>query len=577
MAAPVVAASDSLVQQAVAVGTGGAVASVNLLATAAGIRVLRDGGNAVDAAVAGAAVLGVVEPFSCGIGGGGFMVIYNARDHKVTTIDSREKAPQAFRADSFIDPATGKPISFPEGVTSGLGVGVPGTLLAWQSALDRFGTRSLSKLLKPAIEIADDGFVVNPTFALQIAQNASRFRDFTSTRALYLTPSGQAPAVGSLFRNPDLAKTYRQIAEEGPDVVYDGPISGDIVNTVQHPPTVPGITRNVRPGLMTRDDLAEYEVVAREPVATTYRGLQIFGMGPPSSGGSTIGESLNILEGFDMHGLSRTQALHRYLESTRLAYADRNKYLGDPDVVNVPLSGLLSKDYAAQRRALIGPTAAISPVPPGNPFPFQQDVSAAGDNTDLESVSTTHLTVADRWGNIVSYTFTIEQIGGSGMVVPGRGFLLNNELTDFEFTPGLANSPGPGKRPRSSMSPTIVFSNGRPVVALGSPGGSTIITTVLQLLVNQVDFGMTLPDAIAAPRASQRNTSRTLAEPAFLATPEAAGLQALGHQFTRMDEIGAATGIAFLPEGLFEAAAEPVRRGGGSAMVVTPASGTEQE
>jgi gamma-glutamyltranspeptidase / glutathione hydrolase len=569
--APPVAALDSLVKQPVAIGSGGAVASVNLLATATGIRVLKEGGNAVDAAVAAAAMLGVVEPFSCGIGGGGFMVIYNARDHRVTTIDSREKAPQAFRADSFIDPATGKPISFPEGVTSGLGVGVPGTLLAWQSALDRFGTRSLSKLLRPAIDIADEGFAVNPTFALQTSQNQARFADFTSTRALYLTSTGSVPAVGSVFRNPDLANTYRLIAEEGPSVFYDGPIAGDIVHTVQQPPTVPGITRNVRPGVMTTDDLAEYRVVARQPVATTYRGLQIFGMGPPSSGGSTIGESLNILEGFNLGGMSRTQALHRYLESSRLAFADRNKYLGDPDVVNVPLSGLLSKDYAAQRRALIGPTAATSPVAAGNPYPYQQAAGAAG-GRDTESQSTTHLTVADRWGNIVSYTFTIEQIGGSGMVVPGRGFLLNNELTDFEFTPGLANSPGPGKRPRSSMSPTIVFRNGRPVVALGSPGGSTIITTVLQLLVNQVDFGMTLPDAIAAPRASQRNTAQTTAETAFLATPEAAALKVLGHKFSPTDEIGAATGIAFLPDGQFEAAAEPVRRGGGSAMVVRPAA-----
>src|SRR5437879_6097312 len=573
MTAPLAAASDNLVKQPVAIGSGGAVASVNLLATAAGIRVLKEGGNAVDAAVAAAAVLGVVEPFSCGIGGGGFMVIYNARDHKVTTIDSREKAPQAFRADSFIDPATGKPISFSEGVTSGLGVGVPGTLLAWQSAVDRFGTRPLAKLLKPAIDIADEGFLVSPVFALQIAQNASRFRDFTSTRALYLTPTGQAPAVGSLFRNPDLATTYRQIAKEGPEVVYDGPIGSDIVNTVQHPPTVPGITRNVRPGVMTRDDLAAYDVVARKPVATTYRGLQIFGMGPPSSGGSTIGESLNILEGFDLHDMSRTQALHRYLEASRLAYADRNAYLGDPDVVDVPLAGLLSKGFAAQRRALIGPTAATSPVPPGNPYPFQP-AAAANEGKSREGISTTHLTVADRWGNIVSYTFTIEQIGGSGMVVPRRGFLLNNELTDFDPTPGLANSPGPGKRPRSSMSPTIVFSGSRPVLALGSPGGSTIITTVLQLLIDQVDFGMSLPDHSAAPRASQRNTALTTAEPAFLATPEAAGLLALGHKFTSTDEIGHATGTAFLPGGRFQAVAEPVRRGGGSAMVVKPAKGS---
>src|SRR5881227_823953 len=544
-AAPVYAKSGEPVKQSVAVGKGGAVASVNLLATAEGTRVLR---------------------------GGGFMVIYDARHHRVSTIDSRETAPEAYRADVFIDPATGKPVPFPELVTSGLGVGVPGTLEAWKVAADKFGTRPFASLLKPAIQIADQGFVVNPTFNLQINQNLSRFQDFSSTRALYL-PSGAAPAVGSLFRNPDLANTYRLIARQGTDVFYEGPIAQNIVDTVQHPPTMPGITRNVRPGLMNRDDLADYEVVLREPVATTYRGLSIYGMGPPSSGGSTIGESLNILEGFDMHDLSRTQALHRYLEASRLAFADRNAYLGDPDVVDVPLAGLLSKQFAAQRRALIGPTAATSPVAPGNPYPFQHAASASnGENR--EGVSTTHLTVADRWGNIVSYTFTIEKIGGSGMVVPGRGFLLNNELTDFDPTPGLANSPGPGKRPRSSMSPTIVFSGGRPVLALGSPGGSTIITTVLQLLIDQVDFGMSLPDAIAAPRASQRNTALTTAEPAFLATPEAAGLLALGHKFTSTDEIGAATGIAFLPGGLFQAVAEPVRRGGGSAMVVKPAKGS---
>jgi len=572
VAAPVYAKSGEPVKQPVAIGTGGAVASVNVLATAAGIRVLRQGGNAVDAAVAAAAVLGVAEPFSSGIGGGGFMVIYDARHHRVSTIDSRETAPEAFRADVFIDPATGKPIPFPELVTSGLGVGVPGTLQAWKVAAERFGTRPFASLLKPAIQIADEGFVVNPTFNLQINQNLSRFQDFSSTRALYL-PSGAAPAVGSLFRNPDLANTYRLIARQGTDVFYEGPIAQNIVDTVQHPPTMPGITRNVRPGLMNRDDLEDYNVVLREPVATTYRGLSIYGMGPPSSGGSTVGESLNILEGFNMHDLSRTQALHRYLEASRLAFADRNAYLGDPDVVDVPLAGLLSKQFAAQRRALIGPTAATSPVAPGNPYPFQH--AASGSNGESrEGVSTTHLTVADRWGNIVSYTFTIEQIGGSGMVVPGRGFLLNNELTDFDPTPGLANSPGPGKRPRSSMSPSIVFSGGRPVLALGSPGGSTIITTVLQLLINQVDFGMSLPDAIAAPRASQRNTALTTAEPAFLATPEAAGLQALGQKFTSTDEIGAATGIAFLPGGLFQAAAEPVRRRSGSAMGVKPGKGS---
>src|SRR5437870_8429675 len=246
LVAPASATTGDLVKQPVAVGKGGAVASVNLLATAEGIRVLRQGGNAVDAAVAAAAVLGVAEPFSSGIGGGGFMVIYDARHHRVTTIDSRETAPEAYRPDVFIDPATGKPVPFPELVTSGLGVGVPGTLEAWKVAAEKFGTRPLASLLKPAIRIADDGFVVNPTFNLQINQNLSRFQDFSSTRALYL-PSGAAPAVGSLFRNPDLANTSRLIARHGTDVFYEGPIAQNIVDTVQHPPTLPGITRNVRP------------------------------------------------------------------------------------------------------------------------------------------------------------------------------------------------------------------------------------------------------------------------------------------------------------------------------------------
>src|SRR5437764_14137211 len=407
VAAPVYAKSGEPVKQPVAIGTGGAVASVNVLATAAGIRGVRHGGNAVDAAVAAAAVLGVAEPFSSGIGGGGFMVIYDARHHRVTTIDSRETAREAFRADIVIDPATGKPVPFPELVTSGLGVGVPGTLQAWKVAAEKFGTRPFASLLEPAIQIADQGFVVNPTFNLQINQNLSRFQDFSSTRALFLTPSGAAPAVGSLFRNPDLANTYRLIAKQGTEVFYEGPIAQNIVDTVQHPPLMPGITRNVRPGLMNRDDLEDYNVVLREPVATTYRGLSIYGMGPPSSGGSTVGESLNILEGFNMHDLSRAQALHRYLEASRLPFAARNAYLGDPDVVDVPLAGLLSKQFAAQRRALIGPTAATSPVAPGNPYPFQHAASA-NNGESREGVSTTHLTVADRWGNIVSYTFTIE-------------------------------------------------------------------------------------------------------------------------------------------------------------------------
>jgi gamma-glutamyltranspeptidase/glutathione hydrolase len=308
-------------------------------------------------------------------------------------------------------------------------------------------------------------------------------------------------------------------------------------------------------------------------------------MGPPSSGGSTVGEALNILEGYDLAASSRVQALFHYLEASRLAFADRNRWVGDPDYVDVPLRGLLSQGFADERRCLIGERANVSPVPPGDPFPPFGPGCAAGGVAVAGPAgppSTTHLSVADRWGNVVSYTLTIEQTGGSGMVVPGFGFLLNNELTDFNPEPLFAgvpdpNLPAPGKRPRSSMSPTIVVRDGRPVLAIGSPGGATIITTVLQILVERLDLGRSLPEAIAAPRVSQRNSDPGDAEPAFLASPEAAALQALGEQFRPApataplpSEIGAAAGIAFFSHGLLQAAAEPVRRGGGSALVVHP-------
>ena len=550
---PALAAPPTPVKQAIAIGGGGAAASVDPVATKVAIDVLRRGGNAVDAAVAAAAALGVVEPFSCGVGGGGFMVLYSARDGRVFTLDGRETAPAAFRPDSFIDPSTGQPITFAEGVESGLGVGVPGTPRLWEDALARFGSIPLAAALAPSIGIARGGFEVDQTFHDQVVSNQPRFQDFTSTSDLYLA-GGNAPAVGSIFRNPDLARTYQTLAAHGMVAFYGGPIAGALVATVQHPPLAPGATHVVRPGLMTAADLAAYRAISRAPTEVGYRGYEVFGMGPPSSGGSTVGEALNILKGYDLASLSRADALYYMLEASKLAYADRNQYLADPDFVNVPLAGLLSDGYAAQRRGLIRNTALPVPVTPGDPLPF--------------TGSTTHLTVSDRFGNVVSYTFTIEQIGGSGIVVPGHGFLLNNELTDFNFVPGTANSPAGGKRPRSSMAPTIVLKNGKPFLVLGSPGGATIITTVLQLLLERLDLGRTLPEAIATARISQRNTASTQTEPAFFGSPELAALTARGEVFSSTPEIGAATGIEFLSDGLVLAAAEPVRRGGGSAMVV---------
>jgi gamma-glutamyltranspeptidase/glutathione hydrolase len=555
-------------KQPTAVGTGGAVASVEVLASQAGIEILRAGGNAVDAAVAAAAVLGVTEPFSCGIGGGGFMVIHRATDGTVSTIDHRETAPTAMRPDSFWE--AGAPLSFAQARWSGLSAGVPGTVRGWDEALTRFGTMSFGEVLQPAIGVAREGFEVDQVFHDQVGAVVDFFDDIVSTSATFLDPDGTAPDVGSTFTNSDMARAYERIAALGAKGFYRGAIADAMVTAVQDPPLNEDANHVWRPGVMTNQDAKGYRAPLRQPTAVSYRGLDVFGMGPPSSGGSTMGEALNILDGFDLGNVPREQALHYFLEASAFSFADRNAYLGDSDFVDVPLQGLLSPEFADERRTLIGEEAADKPVPPGDPWPFNGGGATVGAAVDaaLGGESTTHLTVSDRWGNVVSYTYTIESTGGNGITVPGWGFLLNNELTDFDFALlDHPNSVEGGKRPRSSMSPTIVLEDGRPVVAVGSPGGSMIITTVLQILLNHFDFGMDLPEAIAAPRASQRNSENVFAEPAFRAAWEAA-LSARDHTFTTSAEIGAATGIAFLPGGVVVAAAEPVRRGGGSAMVV---------
>ncbi|MGY1454619.1 gamma-glutamyltransferase [Streptomyces sp. SS8] len=562
----------------VATGYGGAVSSVDPYASRAGLEVLRAGGNAVDAAVATAAALGVVEPYSAGVGGGGYLVHYEARTGRVHTIDGRETAPAAMRPDSFVDPATGKPIPFDEAVNSGLSVGAPGTPATWEAALDSWGSISLARALRPAVRLAEHGFTVDEEFRAQTAQNEDRFRDFTPTAELFL-PGGELPEVGSRFRNPGLAGTYRLLAREGADALYEGRLAREIVSTVRRPPVAPDADRRVRPGLMTTGDLGRYRVLRQEPTRVDYRGLEVYSMAPSSSGGTTTGEALNILEGFGLAGMDRAQALHHYLEASRIAYADRGRWVGDPAFSDVPTEELLSERFAKERACLIDPGRALTgPLAPADPRdPDSWDCSAGrGGGEDHEGPSTTHLVTADRWGNVVSYTLTIEQTGGSAITVPGRGFLLNNELTDFDFTPASPdvagpNLPGPGKRPRSSMAPTIVLEGGRPLLALGSPGGSTIITTVLQTLLNRIDLGMTLPEAVAAPRLSQRNTAATLAEPAFLGSAaERAPLERLGHRFSPSPQIGAVAALEVLPDGRVRAVAEPERRGGGSAMVVRP-------
>ena len=551
-----------------AVGKGGAAATVDVLATAAAVEALRDGANAVDAAVVAAGVLGVTEPFSAGIGGGGFMVIRTAKGD-VTTIDGRETAPTAMRPDSFWE--GGAPLPFNAARFSGLSAGVPGTVESWEVALRRYGTMKLREALRPGIKVARNGFVVDQTFFDQTLANVDFFDDVPSTEEIYLDPDGTPRDVGTVVRNPDMARAYERIARKGANGFYRGAIAEAMAEAVQDPPIAADANHVWRPGLMTVRDVKRYDAPRRPPTRVSYRGLDVYGMGPPSSGGSTVGEALNILEGFSLSPADRTRAFHLYLEASRFSFADRNAYLADSDFFDVPLDGLLSDGFAAERRALIDPTqAATSPVPPGDPYPY--DTAGQASVTAEQSETTTHLTVADRKGNVVSYTFTIESTGGNGIVVPGWGFLLNNELTDFNFDSLThPNRVEGGKRPRSSMSPTIVLDDGRPLLALGSPGGSTIITTVLQLLVDRLDLGATLPEAIAAPRATQRNTATTLAESAFLSSPEGQALAAsYGHVLSLTGEIGAATGIEFLGGGRLLAAAEPERRGGGSAAVVDP-------
>ncbi|MFD8999768.1 gamma-glutamyltransferase [Streptomyces sp. NPDC059582] len=561
----------------VAVGYGGAVASVDADASAAGIEVLKKGGNAVDAAVATAAALGVTEPYSSGIGGGGYFVYYDARSRTVHTIDGRETAP--LTADSGLFVENGKPLAFADAVSSGLSVGTPGTPATWATALDKWGSRKLGTVLRPAERLARDGFTVDDTFRSQTASNETRFRYFPDTADLFL-PGGRLPVVGSTFKNPDLARTYEELGRRGVDAIYRGDLGKDILRTVDNPPVDEASGWNARPGKLSTDDLAVYRAKLQAPTRTDYRGLGVYSIAPSSSGGTTVGEALNILERTNLSKASEAQYLHHFVEASRIAFADRGRWVGDPAFEDVPTKDLLSQRYADSRACLIKDDAVLtSPVAPGDPrHPAACATGGTAAPTTYEGENTTHLTVADKWGDVVSYTLTIEQTGGSGITVPGRGFLLNNELTDFSFTPANPavpdpNLPGPGKRPRSSISPTIVLDrHDKPVVALGSPGGATIITTVLQTLTEFLDRRMPLVDAIAAPRASQRNAAQTELEPGLYDSPLRAQLEALGHSFKPNPEIGAATGIQRLPNGKWLAAAETVRRGGGSAMVVRPVS-----
>lgn len=567
--AVMMAAFGALAKQPVDTGHGGAVATISHEASRAAMQILDAGGNAIDAAVAAAATLGVTDPFSCGIGGGGFMLIWSARDRRVIAIDHRELAPASVHPGVFLDTG-GKEMDWKATVPNGIAVGVPGTVRGWHEALTRYGTMGFEQVLAPAIRVAEEGFAIDPDFHRINVANEAKFARFSTASALYLR-DGRALPVGTHFRNPDLAQTYRDIARGGVKAFYEGPIAAGMVAAVNHPPANPGVS--VIPGSLTMADLKDYEARIRPPIRSTYRGYEIYGMPAPSSGGIAIAQALNMLETFDLAGRPRAEIEHLYIEASRLAFADRNAYVADEEFVDVPKDGLLSKAYARERARQIGATAAPGKVAAGDPYPFQNDLSRPlrpqPQPLAQESMHTTHLAVADRAGNVVAYTFTIEDWGGSGIVVPGRGFLLNNELTDFDFGGPHPNVPEARKRPRSSMSPTIVVKDGTPAFTIGSPGGSTIITTALQAIVNHIDLGMSLADALAAPRMSQRNGDTTLVETllGFPGSEQAQALEAKGHAWRETDQIGAANGIRFNADGTVTAVSEPLRHGGGSAIV----------
>jgi gamma-glutamyltranspeptidase/glutathione hydrolase len=572
------------VQEPVAVGTGGGVASMDTDATQAGIDVLAHGGNAIDAAVATASTLGVTIPFVAGPGGGGFMVIYLAKTHQVVTIDGRENCPAACTTTMFIDPQTGQPYGYDYASDQPLATGVPSMVATWAQAVSRYGRNSLAKDLQPAIGVAERGFRVNADFQQLTESGLPELQAYPASHWL-LTASGQPLPVGYLLRNPDLAKTYRLLARYGPSYLYNGPLGQAIVQADDHPVLTPGQKVVALPGIMTMNDLRAYQARVQAPTHVRYRGLDIYSMAPPSSSGTTVGEALNILSGYNLSAEPRATALFHYLEASRLSYADRNAYVGDPRYVSVPVSGLLSPAFAATRRCLIHNQALVSPVAPGNPYPpFASCPSQSTTQPAPEGGHTNNIVTVDKWGNIVAYTNTINFFGGSGQTVPGYGFLLNNEMTDFDFAPPAAgaadpNLPAGGKQPRSSMGPVIAFRDGQPVFSVGAAGGSTIITTILQIIMNHVDFGMSLPAALAAPRVSQTNSATSLAEPAFYNSALARQLTSqFGEKFTLatgpilpLDNYpGDATAVAILGHGLVESIAEPVRLGGGSALVVHP-------
>ncbi|WP_373875674.1 gamma-glutamyltransferase [Budvicia aquatica] len=520
----------------------GMVASVNSIATRVGVDVLERGGNAVDAAVAVGYVLAVTHPQAGNIGGGGFMLL-RTKDGKTTAIDFREMAPSKASRDMFLDEKGNADSK--KSLTSHLASGVPGTVAGFAMATEKYGTMPMSDLIQPALALAKDGFPVNQTLADDLVQYGREvLLNNDHSRAIFFK-SGDVPwSKGEILIQTDLAASLDLIAKQGVDAFYKGPIADQIANEMEK-----------NGGLITKADLAAYKAVERQPVSGTYRGYEVYSMPAPSSGGIHIIQILNILENFDLKsmGQNSADAIHVMSEAMKFAYADRSEYLGDPDFVTVPVGALTSKEYAKSLAAKIDMNKArpSSEIRPGKLAPYESD-------------QTTHYSVVDSQGNAVAVTYTLNTNFGSGIVAGSSGILLNNQMDDFSAKPGVpnvygliggeANAVQAGKRPLSSMSPTIVTKDGQVFLVTGSPGGSRIITTVLQIVLNTLEFNMNIAEATNAPRIHHQWLPEEIRIEKGISPDTIRLLEKKGHKVSVKPTMGSTQSIVVTPEGLFGAA-----------------------
>ena len=529
------------------------VAIANPLAAEAAAAVLQQGGSAADAAIAGQAMLGLVEPQSSGLGGGAFLVYRDGKTGELITLDGRETAPAAATPQLFQKP-DGEPMKFFDAVIGGRSVGVPGTPALLAEMHRRWGKTPWKDLLQPAINKARFGFKVSPRLAGMIAAGVERLSKHSVTRD-YFFPGGEALKEGDLLRNPAYAQTLSAIAEKGVLEFYSGAIADGIVETVR------GFEAN--PGVMTNSDLISYRVKERPAVCGPYRQYRVCGMGPPSSGALTVGQILGLLQPYDLSkmGPDNPQSWRLIGDASRLAFADRGRYMADSDFVKMPTKGLLKPGYLKTRSALLNGDKALESVAPGEPE-WDETALPRADDESLELPSTTHFSIVDADGNVVSMTSTIEN--GFGSRLMSNGFLLNNELTDFSFRDKkdgkpIANRVEPGKRPRSSMSPTIVLQGNDPVLVIGSPGGSRIIGYVAKTIIAHLDWGMDIQQAISSPHLVNR-FGKFDVEAGTSAENLIEGLTALGFQVGSRNLNSGLHGIAYTEDGL-QGGADPRREG----------------